>query len=47
MHPPATLVPRVAIDAPSDVGLTGVFNAAFNFTQSTGTGNWTLNAVSL
>ncbi|KAK4705860.1 hypothetical protein P7C70_g324, partial [Phenoliferia sp. Uapishka_3] len=40
----STLVPRIPIDAPINVGTTGVFNAAFNFTGSTG--NWTLNAVS-
>lgn len=41
------LVPRIPINAPKKVGVRGVFNAAFNFTQDTGTGRWTLNAVTL
>ncbi|KAL8283587.1 hypothetical protein RQP46_005382 [Phenoliferia psychrophenolica] len=41
-----SLVPLLAVDAPEEVGITNVFDAAFNFTQVTGTGRWTLNAVS-
>ncbi|KAK4701643.1 hypothetical protein P7C70_g4588, partial [Phenoliferia sp. Uapishka_3] len=40
----ATLVPRIAVDAPRYAGTTDVFNAAFNFTP-TGDGRWFLNGV--
>ncbi|KAM0750907.1 hypothetical protein T439DRAFT_314292 [Meredithblackwellia eburnea MCA 4105] len=42
----ANLVPRIAIDAPSEVGITGQWDAAFNFTQI-GVFEWTLNGQTL
>ncbi|KAK4702095.1 hypothetical protein P7C70_g4127, partial [Phenoliferia sp. Uapishka_3] len=40
----ATLVPRIAVDAPRYAGTTDVFNAAFNLTP-TGDGRWFFNGV--